>query len=293
MSDRLRLRRPEHTGENRCGACTAVNVVALAALVVLLGLWRPLLAAAVALVGGVAVWLRGYLFPYTPRFAPRLVTRLPPRLARWFDGHERRSDSLGDVRAGGGGDRADERDGNAVGDGDPLAATTEPTPDEVFEALVSASVVAVDDDRLEPTASFASSWRAEMTSLADLSDAALADAVADGVATAESARVERAGSDVFVVVTGGDGGVTWLRRPVALAEVGAVRALADTGVPDRLRPAAAHALCAFLDACPDCGEELVESAPEDCCGHTLPDLDGAPPAVLACEACGVVFQEFE
>ncbi|WP_336021510.1 hypothetical protein [Halobellus salinisoli] len=309
MTDRLRLRRPEYTGENRCRACTLVNAVALAALVVAIGAWRPVLALVVALVGVAAIWLRGYLIPYTPRFAPRLVARLPERFAAPFFEHPRRSDTLGDVGSGGIGSHDDGSsgietggDGNGdatggIGASDDRATAGDadggPDAEAVFEALVSASVLAVDDDRLEPTESFASSWRAEMTRLAERSDAALADAVADGVANAESARIERTGSAVFVVVTGADGSVTWLRRPVALAEIGAVRALAETGVPAEIRPIAAHSLCAFLDVCPACDAELVEGAPDDCCGHTLSGLDGDPPPVLACEGCGVVFYQFE
>jgi len=279
MTDRFRLRRPEYTGENRCRACTVVNVVALAVLVVIVGVWTPPIALAVGLLGAAAIWLRGYLVPYTPQFAPRLVSRLPARLSSTFFDHPRRSDSLGDM----GGDR------NAGSGGD----VADPDAEAVFEALLSASVVVADDERLEPSESFATSWQTEMASLAELSDDALAETVTDTLAAAESARVERTGSSVFVVVTGRDGSVTWLRRPVALAEIGAVRALDETDVPAAVRPLAAHALCAFLDTCPACGGELVESAPDDCCGHTLPDLDEEPPPVLACEDCEVAFYRYD
>ncbi|WP_144906196.1 hypothetical protein [Halobellus captivus] len=277
-----RFRRPEYTGANRCRACTVVNVVVLVAVAAVVGVWTPGLGLAVALVGLLAIWLRGYLLPYTPQFAPRIAERLPGS----FFGHSRRSDTLGDV--GGVADTAATDTDDAADDGNGDA-----TAEHVLEALVAASVVVVDDERLEPENAFASSWRAEMASLADRSDVALTDIVTETVANADSTRVEGSGSDVFLVVTGSGGSTTWLRRPVALAEVGALRALAETDVPERLRAQAAYALCAFLDTCPECGDELVESRPDDCCGHTVPDLDGEPAPVVACETCGVVFYQFE
>lgn len=76
-----RLRQPEHTGENRCVPCTAVNVVlALAGSLLVSVLWVP--AAAVAFVAALAViWLRGYLVPGTPALTRR---HLPDRVLAAF-----------------------------------------------------------------------------------------------------------------------------------------------------------------------------------------------------------------
>ncbi|ELZ15312.1 hypothetical protein C477_19040 [Haloterrigena salina JCM 13891] len=77
-----RLERPEHTGENRCLPCTAVNVAIAFALAVGIGV------AGSALVGALAfacclllVYLRGYLIPGTPTLTRRY---LPDRIRSWF-----------------------------------------------------------------------------------------------------------------------------------------------------------------------------------------------------------------
>ncbi|MXR19811.1 hypothetical protein [Halobacterium bonnevillei] len=116
MSTIAGLKRAEFTGSNRCWPCTALNVALLALVVGVLAPFRPIPAAAAAVVGTAVIWLRGYLVPYTPRFAPKLAARLPGDV---FD-HSPRADSLDDVRDGA-------ADGEAV-----------------LEALVEAGVVTVD-----------------------------------------------------------------------------------------------------------------------------------------------------
>lgn len=289
-----RLRRPEHTGDSRCWPCTVVNVLVLAALTGAVALVTPVLAVPVALVGSAAIWLRGYLIPYTPRFAPVLAAWLPGD----YFAHTVRSETLGDLD---GGDAADS-DGDAG--------------DDVLRELVAAGVVEVEGERLEPTEAFASAWRREMDALAtesndrrvdtdnrfadsdDSTDPAdpddhLVAAARDALPHVQSARVERPGSETFLVVTGADGSTTWLRRPVAVAEVAAVRALQATDLPSGHRGLAAHALCAFLETCPVCEDDIVETTPADCCGHTLSGTTDGHSDVLACETCGVVFYEFQ
>lgn len=278
MTPISRLRRPEHTGDSRCWPCTVVNVMILAVFVGAVALVAPAIALALAIVGLAVIWLRGYLVPYTPRFAPRLVSWVPGD----YFAHATPSETLGDL------DGADGADIDGV-DGD-----------EILRELVAAGVVEFDGERLEPAEAFASAWRSEMDALATDSDDRvsgvddqLADAVRDAIGRVESARIERTGSETFLVVTGADESTTWLRRPVAVAEVAAVRALADTDFPPQLRPPAARALCAFLETCPVCADDVVETTPEDCCGHTLSGTVERPTAVLACETCGVVFYEFD
>jgi hypothetical protein len=87
-----RLRRPEYTGENRCGLCTVVNLtvaVVLSVAIASLGsLWLGPLSAAVAGGTGLAVcvaaiYLRGYLVPRTPVLTERYA---PERVLQFFDG---------------------------------------------------------------------------------------------------------------------------------------------------------------------------------------------------------------
>jgi hypothetical protein len=81
-----RLEQPEYTGENRCGACTAVNLLLAAALAALLGRRNRALGL-LAFVGGAAlVYLRGYLVPGTPELTKAY---LPPSVLALFGNDER------------------------------------------------------------------------------------------------------------------------------------------------------------------------------------------------------------
>lgn len=261
-----RLRRPEYTGANRCRACTVVNAAVLVVAVGLVALRSPLAAAGVGGFGAAVIQLRGYLLPFTPRFAPAVVAPLP---GEFFDhGAPAGSDALADLDA-------DDTD-----------------PDAVLGALVEAGIVAADGDQLTASPSFEAAWRERMDDLAAAHDDRLEAAAREASAVA-SARVERAGSDTFLVVTGTDGSTSWLHRPVAIAEVAAVAALRDADVPPAPRAVAADALCAFLETCPDCGAELVAGPLDDCCGHDLGAPGAEPPEGLACARCGVAFHRFE
>lgn len=266
MGDLHRLRRPEYTGSNRCRACTVVNAALLLVAVGVVARWLPLLAVAVGIVGAAAIALRGYVVPFTPRFAPALVAPLP---GGFFD-HTApvTADALADI------------------------APDATDPESVLRALVDAGVVTADGDRLGLREAFEAAWRTRMDALAAASNDRLAAAARDTIPGIASARVERSGSETFLVVTGETGEASWIRSPVAVAEVAAVEALCDTALPETHRTVAASALCAFLDTCPACGDELVEGRLDDCCGHSLDGADRRPNGV-ACETCGVVFHRFE
>jgi hypothetical protein len=260
-----RLRRPEYTGANRCRACTVVNVAVLVVAVALVALRSPFAAAGVGGLGAAVIWLRGYLLPFTPRFAPALVDPLPGGF--FHHGPPADSDALAGLDA-------DDTD-----------------PEAVLGALAEAGIVTADGDQLTVTPSFETAWRERMDDLAAAPDHRLAATAREATSAVASARVERAGSDAFLVVTGTDGSTSWLHRPVAIAEVAAVAALRDADVSPTLRAVAADALCAFLETCPDCGAELVAGPLDGCCAH---DLGGAePPAGLACMRCEVAFHRFE
>ncbi|WP_254279182.1 hypothetical protein [Haloarcula marina] len=76
-----RMRNAEHTGENRCWPCTAVNVAIAAVLSGVAALVAVELALAVALLSLAAIALRGYLVPGTPALTR---TYLPERVLRAF-----------------------------------------------------------------------------------------------------------------------------------------------------------------------------------------------------------------
>lgn len=264
--DRLRLRRPEYTGANRCRACTAVNAAVLLVAVGLAWLHTPATAAVVGVIGVATIALRGYLIPFTPRFAPALVDPLPGDL---FD-HTApaASDALSELESDGRG------------------------PEAILRGLADAKVVVTDGDHLTLRPAFASTWRDRMAALADASDDRLTAAARDAIPAVDAARIEHAGSETFLVVSG-EASTGWIRRPVAIAEVAAAGTLGDTDLPAASRGVAADALCAFLETCPVCGDDVVEGSLTDCCGHTLGDPTRDPPQGLACETCEVAFHRFE
>lgn len=66
-----RLRRPEHTGENRCGPCTLLNVLIAASLTLVLTTVSVAFAALSFILAMLAIYLRGYLVPGTPTITRR------------------------------------------------------------------------------------------------------------------------------------------------------------------------------------------------------------------------------
>ncbi len=252
----MRIRRPEYTGENRCLPCTVVNLalVGLAALAVARRS-RPV-GLAVGALGAGLVWAWGYVVPFTPRFAPRLVSLLP------VDPFHREGEpgSLGDVGA---------VDGEAV-----------------LGALVEAGVVRVTDERVSLDPAFDERWAAEMEALRSSSDRTLADELAgdlEGVRTVEVLSV--AGDTRFALGERGLPG-TFVSRPVAIAELAAIRALRRraTGLDPAARLAATRPLRGFLERCPACESRLEEREVRGCCGGRDPrDL---PEAEVVCPDCG-------
>jgi hypothetical protein len=343
------LRRPEHTGERRCWPCTVVNVVLVLGAAVAVARRRRLAALPVVLVGTTLVYLRGYVVPGTPWFAPRLVAALPlpyDPFEHEVPGHEppretldesesfadpgadaatngaedRATGSASDPRylgdsglEGHDGDLGEEPEGAPRANAEPDALgevaegtsasnqrppgaddAVEPDEEAVLSALVEAGVVVVGEERVAPDPDFRADWEAEMADLASLDTDELAEAVHD-VAYAAESRVVSDEHGEWVVLGDGSGeveGRTWLPRPVAVAEAGAVRALAGWGLDRPTRLAAAGALRTFLETCPDCGSALAETTTAACCGgYTSPKEE--PADVLFCPDCDVRLFTFD
>lgn len=274
MSVIERVRRSDHTGDRRCWPCTAVNAVLLAVAVVAVAAWRPLAAVPVAALGGAGIWLRGYLVPYTPAFAPRLVRGLG--LDDYF--HHR--------PPGGAPDGAEGPDTLARGNVD---------GETLLGELVDAGVLAAEGDHLALDPGFDEAWRAEMAALRALETGALTDAVAEEALAADARTVrDEIRDSEWVVLSDGSGGFeaeTWLSRPVAVAEAAAARAL-EGRVDEGVRLPAAGSLRMFLEECPDCGATLVESTTASCCGGYT-DPTEAPDEVIACPDCDARLYTFE
>jgi len=268
------LRRSEHTGENRCWPCTAVNVAVVAVAAAAVSISSLPAAAVVSAAGLALVWLRGYVVPGTPRFAPRLVAPIPGSEAL-FHGADAATDGGRAPAAGSGSLDPDDVDGEAL-----------------LDRLLAAGVLGVDGDAVAPTDEYRDRWNAEMARLRTRETEAIAD-VAREISPATASRVVRgdgdADGDEWVALSAAGANTvdeTWLRRPVAIAEVAGYRAAEPFLSDESFRLAAARTNRMFLDACPDCEGDLERGVDLPCCGgYTGPDEE--PAETLACPDCGV------
>ncbi|SFR51444.1 MULTISPECIES: hypothetical protein [Halorubrum] len=267
------LRRSEHTGDDRCWPCTLVNVALVGAGSVALGaVSTPAIGVAAAVGGLTLVWLRGYLIPGTPRFAPGLVAAVPGGAAL-FDEPPAGENGPPD----GGGSLGTE---NAPGD-----------PEDLLGRLVESGVLEVDGDTVAPTAAFDERWHAEMDRLRDSTTGELARAALAVSPAAEARPIE----DEWVALSPEDAGVvdeTWLSRPVAIAEIAGYRAAESFLSDDETRLAAARTNRLFLDSCPDCGTPLERGTDMSCCGGHTGSGD-EPSETLVCRECEARIYTFD
>lgn len=293
------LRKPEHTGDARCWPCTAVNSAFVLGLAGVVGRrWKPAGVAVLAL-GAAAIALRGYVVPYTPQFAPRLVEQLPVD----FKTDEPRSDSFSTVTVERPGDQeSDARDetdadGEEAADGDDEPETP-PDSDsltaldadgaQVMGALLDAGVIVDDGEMVAPTDEFVEAWESTMAELRGLDDEAFAAAVADAAPFEAEGTVD----DGWVVVEG-EGQAVHLTRSIAIAETAAIRVMADYDVPEAVRVDAAQPLRMFLEHCPNCGGVVEETTTAACCGGSKGAYGGVVYDVLACSECETIVYEFD
>jgi len=265
-----RLRRPEYTGENRCVPCTAANVaitaVLAAAAFLLVGaagvgaVPAAGVAAVVAAAGLSAIYLRGYLVPYTPQLTKRYF---PEWLLAKFD--KRPEDA---AMAG-------------------SEADVDPEP-----VLLEAGAVepCAGGEDLCPTGGFATEWRAEVERLRS-DEAALAERVREAVG-ADDATVET--YDRFAAVRA-DGRMVarWESDAALLADMAAYGPLSER-VPDwagydrQAQGSLLNGARVFLESCPACdgGVAFEEETVESCCRSM--DV-----VALSCESCGARLLEVE
>lgn len=266
------LRRPEYTGANRCLPCTVVNAVAVALASVAAALVSGPAALIVLVAGAALIYVRGYVVPGTPSFAPRLVRALG--LAPYFD-HDARD---------GTGARADRSSDDLAGAEHPAGGD----PAELLGAMLAAGVLREGDDGdLYLADAFAEAWTNEMAALRGLDDDALA------AETAEVVPFDAEGEPRFDGVSvEGEGRAVWLRPVHAVADVAAVRAMARVGVPESVRTPAASPLRLFLPECPACGGSLGETTVTDgCCGGTMNPSETPTRRVVACDGCGTAVRD--
>ena len=251
------LREPGYTGDRRCWPCTILNAVVVGVAALLVGRrWRRLAGVMILGVGGLLIALRGYVVPYTPRFAPVIADRLPVDLGF---GHEppEPSDSLAEAE----------------------------DPEALVGSLIAAGVL-VGAETLYLDDEFAAAWEREMVALRSRSDSEVAAAAAAAVPfDAESA----VSGDRLLVAGQRD---AWLSRPVAIAETAGIETLVSAGFDRETAARAAGPLCMFLPVCPDCGGSVAESTVSNCCGGTKGVYDRPDRDVIACVDCESVLYEF-
>lgn len=250
------LRREEYTGSNRCWPCTVVNLAIVGVLALAVGRRdRRLSGLAVALVGAAAVALRGYVVPYTPAFAPRLVGALPL------------PDDIFEKPA-----TADIPESASL-------TATELDGEAVLQELAGAGAIEADGDLIRPTAAVDEAWYDEMERLAGLSLDGLAAEAGDRLPSVDEADAYDDGDGQWLAIDG-----KLVARPVAVAELAAYHALGEAVSDQRVRVAGASAFRMFLDSCPACGSDLVESSEVSCCGGYT-DPQTSPDDLLVCPTC--------
>jgi hypothetical protein len=294
MSNLDSVRDETYTGDNRCWPCTLVNIAIVGIVAVALALRkRRLLGALVATVGLGVVYLRGYLVPYTPRFAPELVAA-SPLPDEWFHDDYSPPDiddvdsqtTAAEFDTGSEATGADESDetgrSHDTDESVSLSDDVDLDGEAVMRELAEAGVIDADDEMLFLTDDVETAWYDTIDELATLPLDALAAEVHETFPHVQQAEGLHTDDRDWVVV--GAGGGNLIARPVAVAEVAAYRVLADYVDDDQVRTAATETFRMFLEECPVCGTELAESTETGCCGgHTNPRE--APDETLVCPSC--------
>lgn len=254
-----RVQRPEHTGENRCLPCTAVNLTFAVVIAAAVGIVSITAAALVFPACLAVIYLRGYLVPGTPSLTQRY---LPDRVRAWFG-------------------KPPTASGTVVGE------TEDDVP--VGEVLDAADAVTecedVDDVCL--TDSFRAAWFERIEGRGP-DPASFARAV--GIAP-EDVVVEESGN-VFVSVNDVRRD-QWGTRSALVADGAAAAVLRERypawdTLPLSTRHGVLEGLRVFLEACPLCDgplgfeQQQVESG---CCGGS--QVVG----VVRCEDCGAQLVE--
>jgi len=265
-----------YTGENRCWPCTVLNLGLVGLLVLFLRARRRSLASLlVAAVGVAVIYLRGYLVPYTPAFAPRLVAASPVP-DEWF--HEESSHGVSSR-----GDAPRE-------ESESLADDVGMDGETVLRELSAAGVLEVEGERLFLADAVDSAWHDRMDELAGHSLETLSATLQESLERVDNAE-PYAEDDAEWVVLGADH-KQLLPRPVVVAELAAHQVLSESIDDEVLRVAGAEAFRMFLDSCPVCGSDLVESSSVSCCGgHLGPRQD--PDETLVCPTCEQRLYTFE
>lgn len=267
----------EHTGDQRCLPCTVVNLGLLVLSALIIALFSKPAAVSIGILGIFLIWIRGYFVPYTPQFAPKVAAHLPVH----FHESTRQSSSLTELSKGG---IETTREGDEVVPGTTGLHTDQDSSNDVSTTILpllsEAGIIRQRGDTLTLDESYREKWR---SIIRDVRTNNLKTAIKT---TTPAANVERVteGETTWYVLTDEDRSIkseTWLSPAIATAEVAAIKALEGSLSPSTAVQAAA-VLRPFLEQCPVCDGDLVETTADQCCASYGP---AGPQNVLACSDC--------
>ena len=281
------IRKPEHTGENRCPPCTVVNLI-IAATIGALVSRKSRRAGVLTVVASVGViYLRGYLVPGTPALTKRY---LPPTVLEWFG----KSQDF-DLATGVAGGEPIETDADRNGRGVADSASDEPTPTlaadgsaddsdrptiptDLERYFVDAGLLEPCDDRddLCLTEDFESAWVDAMESIleseADLLEH-LDDAFGFDADPGEFELIEKE-RGARVLHYGTRWVAKWPSYAAVVADVAAGKILGEwidefDEYEARQRGQILNSLRMFLEVCPTAegGVRMTEDLVESCCSE--------------------------
>jgi len=267
----------EYTGEQRCLPCTVVNLVLLALGVLVLALRSKSAAVAIGIFGIFLIWIRGYLVPYTPQFAPKVVAHLPIN----FREGARQNSSLTDL--------SENRLEMTRKEGEVMLGTNKRDTNQdsyidvstpILPLLPKAGIIIQYNDKLALDESYREKWRSIIKNVRTNN---LKTTIKT---TTPAANVERVTEEetTWYILTDEDQSIkseTWLSPAVAIAEVATIKAVEDS-VSSSTAVQAAAFLRPFLEQCPVCDGELIETTANQCCASYGP---AGPQNVLACSDC--------
>lgn len=305
---------PEYTGENRCWPCTIINGIGVGIAILLFGRRRRALGLFVAVLGGTAIWLRGYILPGTPRFAPRFVALFPTvfnsnnndgidsgSLAGPSSGsvttNTNQTDSNNDttITVETGADEAAGQMNNpdaaardsstantADSDGIQNGGDSTHNPEEIMEVLLDVKALVDDNGILRLTDDFQTVLDERVETLKKVDDKQLAKRAA-----------ALAGKNVVGEVHNGhillDGQRdVWISWPIALAETAIGELLCERDVDQAVARNAARPLRAFLETCPACDGSILDTTLQNCCGGPGSVSGNPERPVRACADCDTV-----
>jgi len=252
-----RLRQPEYTGENRCIPCTVANLL-IAVVLAAAAAWVSLpLGVGAFVVALAAVYLRGYLVPYTPTLTRRYF---PDRVLRWFD----KAPADRDTPAP---EYVDDIDVEAL----------------LYEAGAVTECEDVDDLCVVP--SFQRAWRARIEDLQR--QESLDESLLDMLDFEGDHEIEEFGDSARVVRVDGDHAGQWESDAALVADLAADEVLAErydgwTDLHVVNRGEVLAALRLFLERCPSCDSPVsIEQEQTRSCCRAIDVV------AVTCEACGV------